>query len=147
MSVYSTIRDMVNNHGSKFRFGANPVAYIQAGDRQDHWGAVEKYFGGTKKLPNNLFILDLCRPPRGSSTDPAYHVVKCMLGKGGYVSQFVNFATYDHGNPRDERRSSMILSGVARQVLSKCGVRVWWVNIPRSVPLVSMCERVTFTCL
>lgn len=29
----------------------------------------------------------------------------------------------------------MILQGVARQILSKCGFRVWWVNIPRSVPL------------
>lgn len=33
------------------------------------------------------------------------------------------------------KRSSIILSGVARQILSKCGVRVWWVSIPRSLPL------------
>merc|ERR1712025_766878 len=28
-----------------------------------------------------------------------------------------------------------ILQGVARQVLSKCGVRVWWVNLPREIPV------------
>ena len=75
-------------------------------------------------VPQNRFVLDLSRPPRGQSSDPAYSVVKSMLGQGGYVSQFVNFATYDHGNPRDLKRSSIILSGVARQILSKCGVRI-----------------------
>ena len=82
-----------------------------------------------------LLVLDLARPPRGQSSDPAYGVVKCYLGKGGYLSQFVNFQTYDHGDPRDERRSNLILSSVARQILSKCGVRVWWVTIPKSLPL------------
>ena len=50
-----------------------------------------------------FLVLDLARPPRGQSIDPVYEVVKCYLGNGGYLSQFVNFQTYDHGNPRDER--------------------------------------------
>jgi len=132
--IYNNIRDMVNNHGAKYCLSDKPFSLVQAGDRGEHWGAVEKYFGGTK-LPNNVMVLDFSRPPRGQSSDPAYSVVKNMLGKGGYVSQFVNFATYDHSNPRDQHRSNIILSGVARQILSKCGVRVWWVNIPRSLPL------------
>jgi len=47
----------------------------------------------------------------------------------------IDFVTYDHANPRDVKRSNIILSGVSRQILSKCGVRIWWVSIPRSVPL------------
>lgn len=83
----------------------------------------------------DAFILDLSRPPRGQSSDPAYSVVKSYLGKGGFISQFVNFCTYNHDDPRDQKKSDIILSGVARQILSKCGVRIWWVNIPKSVPL------------
>ena len=45
------------------------------------------------------FVLDFCRPPRGMNMDPAYSVVKSMLGKGGHVSQFINWSTYDHSNP------------------------------------------------
>lgn len=84
---------------------------------------------------SDAFILDLSRPPRGQSSDPAYSVVKSYLGKGGYLSQFVNYATYNHDDPRDQKKSQTILSGVARQILSKCGVRIWWVNIPKTVPL------------
>ena len=62
-------------------------------------------------------------------------IVKHILTQHGYLSQFVNFNTYDHGNPRDQRKSSTILQGVARQILSKCGVRVWWVNLPREIPM------------
>ena len=43
--------------------------------------------------------------------------------------------TYNHAEPRDQRKSEMILQAVARQILSKCGFRVWWVTIPKSVPL------------
>lgn len=80
----------------------------------------------------NIFVLDFTKP-RGSS-DPAYPVIKQMLTKNGYLSQFVNFNTYSHDNPRDQKRSSIILQGVARQILHKSGVRLWWVKIPRSLP-------------
>jgi hypothetical protein len=60
--------------------------------------------------------------------------VLSVLTANGYLSQFVNFVTYDHENPRDEKRSSIILQGVARQVLQKSGIRLWWVSIPRSLP-------------
>lgn len=32
------------------------------------------------------------------------------------------------------KRSSIILQGVARQILQKTGVRLWWVNVPKSLP-------------
>lgn len=51
------------------------------------------------------------------------------------MSQFVNFNTYAHDQPRDQRKSTTILQGVARQILQKCSVRLWWVEIPKSVPL------------
>jgi len=35
----------------------------------------------------------------------------------------------------DLKRSNIILQGVARQVLQKCGVRLWWVQLPKTVPL------------
>ena len=57
-----------------------------------------------------------------------------MLTQNGYLSQFVNFITYAHDNPRDEKRSNIILQGVARQIIQKTGVRLWWVAIPRSLP-------------
>jgi hypothetical protein len=57
-----------------------------------------------------------------------------MLTKNGFLSQFVNFNTYDHANPRDQRRSDIILAGVARQILQKTGFRLWWVKIPQSLP-------------
>ena len=134
-NVYERIRDLVNNFNSSYRFGAKPYAMVEAGDVQRHWGAVEKYFGNGKKLPSNIFLIDLCKPARRQALDAAYSVIKQMLGKAGHLSQFVNFNTCDHGNPHDARKSSTILQGVARQVLSKCGVRVWWVNIPKALPL------------
>lgn len=100
----------------------------------EHWGEVERYFKGAR-LPSNIFVLDFSKPPRRASSDPAYSTIKQMLGEAGHLSQFINFNTYDHGNPREFKKSNIILQGVARQVLSKCGVRIWWVNIPPSLPL------------
>ncbi len=131
--VYSKIRDLVNNFNSSYRFSNEPYAVVEAGDERDHWGAVERHFGG--RQPENVFVLDLAKPPRRQALDAAYSIVKHILTQHGYLSQFVNFNTYDHGNPRDQRKSSTILQGVARQILSKCGVRVWWVNLPREIPM------------
>jgi len=131
--VYGKVRDLVNRFNSSFRFAEAPIAQVEAGDNDRHWKAVENHF--TNKQPDNIFVLDLAKPPRKQALDAAYSVVKHILTKNGYLSQFVNFNTYDHGNPRDERKSSTILQGVARQVLSKCGVRVWWVNLPKEIPV------------
>jgi aubergine len=49
--------------------------------------------------------------------------------------QFINFQTCNHGQPKDGKKSSMILQGVARQIIEKCGFRLWTVEIPKSVPL------------
>lgn len=131
--VYDRIRDLVNNFNAAYTFGRQPFAVVEAGDEQHHWGAVEKHFSGQQ--PNNVFVLDLAKPPRRQALDAAYSIVKHILTKNGYLSQFINFNTYDHGNPRDHRKSSTILQGAARQILSKCGVRVWWVNVPREIPM------------
>ena len=45
---------MVNNHNSAYQFGSKPFQMVEAGDMREHYGAIEKYFGGTK-LPNNVF--------------------------------------------------------------------------------------------
>jgi hypothetical protein len=117
--VYNQIRDLVNNFKSFYRFGEHPLALQEVGDNGRHWGEVERYF--SQKMPCNIFVLDFVKPPQGS-LDPAYPVVKQMLTAQGYLSQFVNFKTYAHDNPREERRSQMILQGVARQILQKSGV-------------------------
>ena len=44
---------MVNGHGAKYRMGDKPFARLEAGDREGHWGIIEKYFGGSK-IPNNV---------------------------------------------------------------------------------------------
>jgi hypothetical protein len=87
---------------------------------------------GASENYENVFVLDFNKP-RGSS-DPAYPVVKQMLTKHGFLSQFVNFNTYQHDQPRDQKRSNIILQGVARQILQKTGTRLWWVKIPQSLP-------------
>lgn len=61
-----------------------------------------------------------------------YHFTQ--LGASGYLSQFVSFKTYDHGK-RNDGKSKMILQGVARQILQKSGCRLWWVTLPKSLPL------------
>lgn len=132
-SVYGRVRDLVNKFNSSYRFKQEPFAAVEAGDERDHWGAVERHFSGEQ--PQNVFVLDLAKPPRRQALDAAYSIVKHILTQNGYLSQFINFNTYDHGNPRDARKSNTILQGVARQILSKCGVRVWWVNLPREIPM------------
>lgn len=95
-------------------------------ENEKHWGAVNRYFS-TSKTTTNVFVLDFTKPR--ASLDPAYPVVKQMLTKSGYLSQFVNFNTYSHDQPRDQKRSNIILQGVARQILQKAGVRyVGWIH-------------------
>ena len=127
-SVYGRISRMVNNFNSHYRFGGEPYAVIDAGKKDDsHIGEVSKYF--SSRVADNIFVLDFVKP-RGA-TDSAYPVVKYMLAKSGHLSQFVNFKTYSHDNPRDERKSEMILQGVSRQILQKAGVALWWVESVR----------------
>lgn len=131
--VYSKIRDNVNKFNATYRFGDRPYSTVEAGDNDQHWGAVERHF--SQPQPNNVFVVDLAKPPRRQAMDTAYSVVKHILTKSGYLSQFVNFNTCDHGDSSKDRKSNTILQGVARQVLSKCGVRVWWVNLPKEIPM------------
>jgi len=132
-NVFQKLVSIVNGFNALYRFSLKPFATVCAGDMEKHWGSVEKFMGS--KLPPNVFVIDFLKPPRRAANDPAYSVVKKILSKGGHLSQFVNFNTYDHGNARNEKKSHIILQGVARQILSKCGVRVWWVNVPKSLPL------------
>jgi hypothetical protein len=119
MQVFAKIRDFVNRCNSKYRLSVRPVAAIPVGDQADHWGAVEKYFSNPE-VPDNVFVIDFVKPFK--ALDTAYPVVKQMLTKSGFLSQFVNFKTYAHDNPRDQRKSDMCLQGVARQILQKAGV-------------------------
>lgn len=51
-------------------------------------------------------------------------IVMLKLLRCGWLTQFVNFAKYDHARSGDPK-SRIVLQGVARQVLQKCGVRTW----------------------
>lgn len=119
IQVYERIRDFLNNFHAQYRFGTRPYALVETGDNERHWGAFERYFAA--KAPDNLFVLDFVKPR--AALDSAYPVVKQMLAKSGYLSQFINFKTYSHDAPRDMKKSDMILGAVARQVLQKSGVR------------------------
>jgi len=130
--VYNKIRELVNSYNATYRLSVNPIQTISAGDKERHWGVVERCFSDPKLNPQNVFVIDFNKP-RGA-TDSAYPVIKQMLTKNGFLSQFVNFNTYDHGVPREQKRSDIILAGVARQILQKMGFRLWWVKIPRSLP-------------
>jgi hypothetical protein len=123
MKTYDRIQHMVNSMKTFYRFGQKPLALVEAGDGDAHWGAVTKYFSG--KAPDNLFVLDFNKPR--TAADPAYPVVKHLLAKSGFLSQFVSFKTCAHDKHRDDRdkkKSDMILQGVARQILQKAGVSV-----------------------
>jgi len=129
-AVYGKIRDCVNKHNSFYRFAQQPLNLIPTGDDKSHCRAVQDYF--SQKLPDNIFVVDMVKPPRRQALDTAYSVVKYLLTKNGYISQFLNFNTHDHAFSRDDKashKSSTIMQGVARQILSKCGARVWWVNL------------------
>lgn len=93
---------------------------------------MERAFSDPSLNPENIFVIDFNKPP--GAADSAYPVIKQLLTKNGFLSQFVNFKTYDHSNPRDQKRSDIILAGVARQILQKTGFRLWWVKIPQSLP-------------
>jgi hypothetical protein len=80
--VYARIRDCVNKFNTHFRFSNNPLREINTGDNEKHWGEYEKFLPSNKR--DNLFILDFTKPYKGM--DPAYPVIKQMLGRGGYLS-------------------------------------------------------------
>jgi aubergine-like protein len=134
--VYNTIRDLVNGFGASYRLGERPIQVVDAGiNEKSHQQAVTQTFSA--KLGSNIFVLDFVRPR--AALDPAYPIVKWLLGKGGHLSQFVNFKKMFHGSPGvDDRKSMQILQGVARQILQKCGFRLWWTNIPPELPMPAM---------
>lgn len=131
LDVYNRIRNSVNQLKTNYVLGDRPTDMIETDENEKHWGPISKYFSGSSK--DNIFVLDFAKPR--NALDPAYPVIKQMLTKSGYLSQFVNFNTYSHDQPRDQKRSSIILQGVARQILQKAGVRLWWVSLPKSLPL------------
>ena len=136
MEVYTKIARLVNNFRSKYRFPETPFVAIEAGDIQYHWESVEQYFKFNQhRLPPNIFVLDFTKPPNRATVDQAYKVVKQMLGRAGYLSQFVNFNSADHTDSRQIRKSNSILNGVSRQILNKCGLRIWWIDLPKTIPL------------
>jgi len=109
MDVYTKIAQPVNNFRSKYRFPETPFAAIEAGDIQYLWESVEQYFKFNQhRLPPNIFVLDFTKPPNRATVDQAYKVVKQMLGRAGYLSQFVNFNSADHTDSRQIRKSNSI---------------------------------------
>ncbi|KAL3931387.1 MAG: hypothetical protein SGBAC_011334 [Bacillariaceae sp.] len=139
--VYSRIRDNVNSLNTRYRLSDKPFRTVRAGAKERHWSAVEQCFmQNTSSLSaENVFVIDFCKP--GGSTDPAYSVIKHMLTRHGYISQFVNFSTCAHDRPIDDKmgkRSRDIMNGVGRQILNKAGARLWWVEIPQGLPTPSV---------
>ena len=130
--VIDFIRKEVNKMNSKYIIGTNSQVITHSGNQNDHWRSVVDYLRKVNTT-KNLFVIDLTKPS-GSSLDTAYPVVKSVLAENGIVSQFINFKTCDH-NGGDVKKSSQILYSVCRQILAKCGVRIWWVSIPPEVPL------------
>lgn len=124
---------MVNNFNSRFCLEEQPYDIIDAGRTDNfHQEAVHRRFSGP--LPDNVFVLDFVRP--SGKLDSAYPTIKHILGKGGHLSQFVNFTKCSHVN--GDRKSGPILQGVARQILQKCGVIFWYARIPPELPLPAM---------
>jgi len=132
--IYGKVKDLVNGHNARYRLPDKPYQIVRTENDQDrHWGAVEVNFGKAKKLPANIFVIDMTKPR--AATDPSYSVVKKMFATGGILSQFINFRNCNHNNPQQSRKSQIVLGGVARQILNKVGVVIWWTHVPRGLPL------------
>eukprot|EP00980_Cylindrotheca_fusiformis_P011868 scaffold2818_cov59-Cylindrotheca_fusiformis.AAC.3 len=131
--VFLRIRDFVNKWNATYRLSQEPVRMVRAGESEKHWEQVERTFSDPSLNAQNIFVLDFVKQ-EPSHKAQAYPVVKQMLTKHGYISQFVNFNTYAHHHPEEKQKSDIILRGVARQILQKAGARLWWVNIPRELP-------------
>lgn len=132
--VYNKVKQMVNSHNATYRLPDKPFKAVKCeNDQERHWGAVEVAFGKGSKLPDNVFVIDMTKPR--TATDPSYSVVKKMFATGGILSQFINFRNCNHNNPNMSRKSQIILGGVARQILNKVGVAIWWTSVPRGLPL------------
>jgi len=99
--IFNSLKGLINQHQTHFVLQERAIEYVPTEDNERHWGAVERYFAGGKNVPSNTFVLDFTKP-RGT-LDPAYPVIKQMLTKSGYLSQFVNFNTYDHSEPRGKK--------------------------------------------
>lgn len=52
LNVFNKIKRMTNDFNSSYRFGERPYEIVQAGDREQHWGAVEKHFN-SKQVPES----------------------------------------------------------------------------------------------
>merc|ERR1712238_561946 len=77
--VYNKIRDLVNSYKATYRLSIQPVQVVSAGDRERHWGAVERCFSDRSLNPSNIFVIDFNKP-RGAA-DTAYPVIKQILTK------------------------------------------------------------------
>lgn len=56
MNVYNKIKKMANDFNSTYRLGEKPYQIVQAGDKEQHWGAIEKYFGGKNAPDSKIYI-------------------------------------------------------------------------------------------
>jgi Piwi domain len=137
LNVYSRIARWVLELKAKYRLSPEPLFMFDTGggEREPHLNAVADFLREEEKnkVNLNLFILDFCKPLKKAKTDPAYHPVKQVLMKGGYVSQFVNYNSANHFRAGD-KTSGVVLVSVARQILCKAGVRLYWSHIPPELP-------------
>jgi len=127
----SFISKEINQQRASYRIGQKHHFVVHSGKTDDHWRAVSNFFRNNKGI-GNVVVIDMTKPFGHTTLDPAYSIVKSILSEGGILSQFINFKVCDHH--RADKKSSQILYAVCRQMLAKCGVRIWWVSIPREVP-------------
>lgn len=129
-AVFDRMKREVNKLSCHFRVGDRPYDEIEFNGPEDHWRSISDYFR-QKQPQDNIFVLNFTKPR--TITDPVYPVVKKILAESGILSQFVNFFKCDHTNPK-VRNSNVIIGSCARQVVAKCGVRMWHVALPRELP-------------
>lgn len=59
--VFDRIKTLVNDFSTAYRFNETAFGYIETGDSERHWGAVERYFSGGARR-ENVFVLDFTQP-------------------------------------------------------------------------------------
>lgn len=134
MSVFNMIRFYVKSFQAAYSFEERPLAlcgFEPSDDGYDQCALMKKQL--SQDVPENIFVLNFIK--QKGKTDPSYPVIKHLLGVHGYLSQFVSFKTFNHAADLGHKKSEMILQGVARQILQKSGVQLWWVSLPRELPL------------
>lgn len=132
MNVYNKIKQMTNDFNSTYRFGERPYQLIEAGDKEQHWGAVEKYFHGRDALAseNSLSSTVQCVQTQTDLTVSllAFLLFRCIhLGPFKAPSRTIQRPCLQCCQELPWQRR------ISFSVCELCDVQPWWSSRPEEI--------------